>query len=111
TNEAKHAKDHQRFSQSNPVNDETANEHRKNVGKAINGLQESDVQIRKPKLLLEHIGERAKSVVHVIAAKHRQTDKDQDQPPVQAARFRSHSFRHPRSLSSSRLNSWIASRE
>jgi hypothetical protein len=102
--EAKDAKDHERLAQADAVNDEAADQNRKNIREAINGLEKANIKIGETELLFEDVGDRAEGVVGVIAAKHRQADKDQDKPAVEPAGLRTSGVVHRRSFPS-RLNS------
>src|SRR5438270_4463614 len=103
-NEAKYAEDHQRLTQANAVNDETAYQDGKDVRETVNGLEEADVEIGETQLLLQDVSDRAKRIVRVIAAEHGQADKDQHQPAVKPAGLRTSGVVHQRSFPS-RMNS------
>src|ERR1700687_1078647 len=103
-NQRKNREDHQRLSQTQTVDDESADDHGENVGKAIHHLQKPQVQVRESKLLLVYIGQRAQSVVGIVASKHRQADKDEDEPAIKRAWLRTKGFGHLRSFPS-RLDS------
>ena len=94
----KNPKDHERSSQSDPVNQNPTNDHGEYIGEAINRLEQADVRIRKTQLLLQHVRQRTQRVIHVIIAEHRDAHKNEHHPAVEPGRLRAHRLSHQHSF-------------